>query len=254
MNLSKTLQAGLASLAIFGASAQAQTEDQPAQEKGFIRLGEEKKPVISNVYANTGFYSEYVGILGFSGSDGRPVVQSDFGFDVKGISLNTWFNYDSKKGLNEIDQTIAKRFDTKYFAIAPGVLGYTFPGTQMADALVPTVGLYSKTLPIDLRLNVYKAFGRDSHDGTYAQFGAGKTFSLIENRLNLALEGRVNYNDHFFVLGSGFQSVAGDVTVNINLGKGWTVSPTFRAQKTIDPHNGCFKDDLMGGLRLGWRY
>lgn len=194
-----------------------------------------------NFYAETNYSSQYLGTYGFTLSQG-PVVQSQLGFNFgnSGLSYNFWTNYDlgngvvKGQGLNEIDNTLtAKLYSGKYLDVKTNFVYFTFPNTQIKDAYSIDLVASSKGLPIDLTLVGVQAYGEQSNNGRLGQLIVGKSVKLDDkNKLNF--ESRLTYVDDYFVQGSGFSTASFGVSMPMDLGKGFTFTPSWRMQKSFD--------------------
>ena len=213
-----------------------------------------KQPLINSFYADAGYFSRYLGKFGFTISKG-PVAQSDIGFNVGPIAYNFWNNYDTKIGkVNEIDNSISYTYSTKNLDIAGQFIYFTFPNTKLEDAYQLGIAVKTKNLPINAKLDFIQSSGEISHEGREILLQVDKSFKLSE-KVSLSLQGRVAYNEHYFVGENGFSHAAGELDLNVDLRKGFSLTASARAQKAIDGMHSTFVDHaLVYGFNLNKKF
>lgn len=247
-NITQKIRTGIATAAIglaaFVGSVRAEDASITPTSK------EPKQEVIKNVYADSGYFFRYLGGFGFTNGK-SPVNQSDIGFDVGPVSYNLWENFDLHKGkVTEIDHTFSHTFSTKHWNVTPEFIYFEFPQDNSGNAYSFDITARTKGYPLDLKVEANQTFGKGAHYGRLYQIGLGKTAKLTD-RVNLSVEGRATYNDHFYTTEGNVSHVAATAKLNINLGKGFTLTPSITAQKAINSMGGTFVDHkAVYGLNL----
>ncbi len=226
-----TAAIGLAALGVMPQTALADNSALPTKAK---------ENIIRNIYADAGYYSMYLGTFGFSNSKGG-VNQSDFGLDVGPVSYNLWENYDfEKEKVTEIDHTFSHTFSTKHLDTRLEFIYFDYPQNRDANDYDFDLQFKTKGYPLDARVEFNQCYGKGANDGRLVQFGLGKDIKLGK-RIDLALEARATYNQRFFTSENDFSQFAASLKANINLGKGFIMTPSITTQKAINNMGGTFK-------------
>jgi hypothetical protein len=208
-----------------------------------------KKPLIHDVFANTGWHSKYLGIYGFSITE-TPVIQSDVGFSVGKVNYDFWSNFDIKRNkITEVDNTLTTSFNIDKYTITPDAVHFNSPSGDFGDALELGLRVSRNDLPVNLSLFGANVFGKGIKAGQAFNLRAGKSFKLTE-RLTANIQTDLWYNNEYWCKGSGFSHVAVNGSLDYNLGNGVNLNAYAKAQKVIDNHGGTFKDDSAFGVSL----
>lgn len=220
-----------------------------AQEASPIQSTNHYPYIISSVYADASVYSMYLGTFGFSNSKGA-VSQDDLGFNVGPISYNLWENFDfDKKQITEVDHSLSWTYATKHLSLTPKFIYFEYPQNNDKNAYDADLTVATKGYPLDLRLEMTDCFGKGANEGRLAQFGVSKKIKLTSN-INLLVDGNITYNDKFYAKESDLSHAATSAKANIDLGYGFTLSPSIRYQKAIDSMNETFKSKMVYGINL----
>jgi uncharacterized protein (TIGR02001 family) len=181
----------------------------------------------------------------------NPVLQTDVTLSTpqfSGVFANVWGNLDMETNtFSEVDFVIGKTgkltddlnygASISHYDFSFGELG--FGAVQKLEAFVNTINA-----PLDFGAKFEQIFGNGSGHGRIYSLSAGKSFDLTKafglgdivsgGGISLTPRAGVSYNDHFFNGKSGFSHAIGEIGLNADLGKGWSVYSGFYKQFPID--------------------
>jgi len=199
-----------------------------------------------SVSLDTTFNSKYVwrGLL----LTDDPVFEPSISIAWKGLSVNVWGNMDltgvngNRGDFNEVDVSV----DYSMSLVGPlggsvGMVFYTFPNTAFNSTTEFYAGL---NLDVPLSPSITAYFDVDEADGTYLTADIGHSFDLpqladgVTWSLDLGLGfgwGSADYNRFYFGGGgSGWTDLHSSLSLPIQLGDHWTVTPSVGYHAVLD--------------------
>jgi len=206
-------------------------------------------PLIHDAYVMSGWHSKYLGMYGFSVTD-TPVIQSDVGFSIGKVNYDTWSNYDLKREkLTEVDTTLSTSFKLGKFNIAPQVIYFNSPSKDFNDSIELGARVSTANLPVNLSLYGGQIFGTGIAQGQAFDLEASKSFNLTD-KLSVNVQGDLWYYHGYWVKSDGFSHASAKLSLNYNIGKGFSTSAYVKAQKELNSFGGTFKDNSAYGISV----